>query len=251
MGSSTVWDPQTYARNARFVADLAEPLLEILDPQPRERILDLGCGDGALGEKIAAAGSRVVGVDASAAQLAAARRRNLEVAAMDGERLSFRAAFDAVFSNAALHWMKQPEKVVAGVADCLKPRGRFVGELGGEGNVQTVRAALHARLEKRGIDPWTVDPWYFPAPEAYAALLVRCGFSVDLIELTPRPTPLPGDLLGWLGVFAQPFANCLDEAARHEFLAEIRSDLEPRLRRRDGVWVVDYVRLRFKARRLR
>ena len=168
---------------------------------------------------------------------------------MDGQRLSFRRAFDAAFTNAALHWMKQPENVVAGVADCLRPGGRFVGEFGGYGNVERIRSALHAELRRRGIDPWTVDPWYYPSPEEYAAWLARFGFTIDYIELIPRPTPLPGDVLAWLDMFAQPFTTAIAEDARAEFLAEVRSVLEPSLRRPDGVWIVDYVRLRFKARR--
>jgi len=249
MSSSTVWDPQIYSQNARFVSDLGEPLLNLLDPRPREHILDLGCGDGALTEKIAVLGTRVVGVDASAAQLGAARGRGIDAVAMDGQRLSLRRVFDAVFTNAALHWMKQPEKVVAGVGDCLKPGGRFVGEFGGQGNVETIRSALHAELRRRGIDPWTVDPWYYPSPEEYAALLARFGFTTDYIELIPRPTPLPGDVLAWLDMFAQPFTTAIAEDARPEFLAAVRSVLEPTLRRPDGVWMVDYMRLRFKARR--
>ncbi|HEY6111276.1 MAG TPA: methyltransferase domain-containing protein [Chthoniobacterales bacterium] len=247
--SSTVWDPQTYSQNARFVSDLGEPLLNLLDPLPRERVLDLGCGDGALTEKIAALGSRVVGVDASAAQLVAVRGRGIDAVTMDGHRLGFRRAFDAVFTNAALHWMKQPDKVVAGVAHCLKPSGRFVGEFGGQGNVETIRSALHAELRRRGVDPSTVDPWFFPSSEEYAALLAKFGFTIDYIELIPRPTPLPGDVLPWLDIFAQPFTKAIGEAARPDFIAEVRSRLERSLRRPDGVWIADYVRLRFKARR--
>ena len=192
MSSSTSWNPQTYSQNARFVSDLGEPLLQLLDPRANERILDLGCGDGALTEKIAALGSFVIGVDASAAQVLAAQQRGLLVAVMDGQRLSFKPRFDAVFTNAALHWMREPEKVIEGVANCLKPGGRFVGEFGGKGNVEIIRAALHAALDKRGIDPWTVDPWYYPSPDEYANLLGRFGFNVNYIELIPRPTKLPG-----------------------------------------------------------
>lgn len=243
-----MWDPQTYSQHARFVSDLGERLLDLLGPRSGEQILDLGCGDGALTEKIAALGAWVVGIDASAAQLGATRGRGIEAVAMDGQRLCFHRVFDAVFSNAALHWMKQPESVVAGVAECLKSGGRFVGEFGGRGNVETVRSALHAGLRHRGIDPWMVDPWYYPGPDEYAALLARFGFTTDYIELIPRPTPLPGDVLAWLDMFAQPFSKAIDADGRPEFFAEVRSALEPNLRRPDGVWIVDYVRLRFKAR---
>ena len=142
-------------------------------PQPNESILDLGCGDGALTEKIPAGGCIVVGVDSSVAQIQAARQRSLHVASMDGERLAFHRCFDAVFTNVALHWMKRPDLVVEGVANCLKPGGRFVDELGGKGIVETIREALHDGLRNCGIDPWTVDPWYYPSTEEFSALLRR------------------------------------------------------------------------------
>ena len=158
MANTTSWNPENYAKNARFVADLGEPLLELLAAKAGETILDLGCGDGVLTEKLVTFGCKVFGVDSSLAQLRAARRRNLKVAVMDGQRLSIKNKFDAVFTNAALHWMKQPDKVIEGVARALKPGGRFIGEFGGKGNVETIRAALHSALRKRSIDPWRVDP---------------------------------------------------------------------------------------------
>lgn len=250
MTQSTTWNPDSYAKNARFVSDLGAPLLELLAPKSGELILDLGCGDGALTEKIAAGGAAVFGVDASVAQLQAARRRGLVVAAMDGQRLAVLSKFDAVFSNAALHWMKQPEMVVEGVAHALKPGGRFVGEFGGESNVERIRAALHAALRKRDIDPWTVDPWYYASPDEYTQLLERFGFSVGAIDLVPRPTKLPGDISGWLEVFAQPFSQSVRETERRDFIEEVRRELEPHLRDEHGNWFADYVRLRFHATRV-
>ena len=250
MAQTTTWNPDIYAKNARFVSDLGEPLLQLLDPKPGEVILDLGCGDGVLTEKIIAAGCIVYGCDSSLAQLQAARSRNLPVAVMDGQRLAIKKQrFDAVFTNAALHWMKQAEKVVEGVTNALKPGGRFVGEFGGKGNVDTIRQALHGALRKRGIDPWSVDPWYYASPEEYTELLDRYGFSVDYIELISRPTQLPGDILGWLEVFAQPFTKAVDDFERANFLAELRQQLQPKLQKADGSWYADYVRLRFKAAR--
>lgn len=250
MAQSTTWNPTSYAKNARFVSDLGEPLLAVLDAKPGETILDLGCGDGALTEKIAATGCQVYGCDASAAQLQAARQRGIESFVMDGQQLGLKRRFDAVFTNAALHWMKQAEKVIAGVAAALKPGGRFVGEFGGQGNVETIRQALHAALRRRNIDPWTVDPWFYAAPQEYTELLNRYGFAVSYIELIPRPTNLPGDILGWLEVFAQPFSKAVTESSRKEFLDEVRRELEPTLRAPDGSWYADYVRLRFKATQL-
>src|SRR5262245_7184217 len=211
MARSTSWNPESYAKNARFVSDLGEPLLRLLDAEPGELVLDLGCGDGALTEKIASYGCAVIGVDSSFPQLKAAKDLGLNVAVMDGHQLSFRRQFDAVFTNAALHWMKNPEAVVAGVATSLKPVGRFIGEFGGKGNVERIRSALHGRLRRHAIDPTPIDPWYYPSPEEYSKLLSKTGFTVAYIELIPRPTKLPGDILDWLEIFAQPFTQALTE----------------------------------------
>lgn len=247
MTHTTTWNPASYATNARFVSDLGEPLLELLAGKPGETILDLGCGDGALTEKILAAGCTVYGCDASLAQLLAARNRGATVFVMDGQQTGLKRRFDAVFTNAALHWMKQAEKVVEGVAAALKPGGRFVGEFGGKGNVETIRQALHSALRNRSIDPWAVDPWYYADPQEYTGLLNRHGFTVDYVELIPRPTKLPGDILDWLEVFAQPFSKAVAESQRAEFLDEVRAQLQPKLQKPDDSWYADYVRLRFKA----
>lgn len=249
MNRTTSWNPDTYSKNARFVSDLGEPLLDLLDPQPGELILDLGCGDGALTQKIAAVGSSVIGVDSSLPFVEAAHARGLHVALMDAQQLSLKRHFDAVFSNAALHWMKRPEAVVEGVASCLKLGGRFVGEFGGKGNVATIRNALHACLRHYGVEPWSIDPWYYPSTDEYAGLLTRFGFAIEYIELIPRPTKLPGDILAWLEVFAQPFANSVASDAKIDFLDKVRNSLQADLRQPDGTWYADYVRLRFKAKR--
>ncbi|MGH7888134.1 MAG: SAM-dependent methyltransferase, partial [Candidatus Binatia bacterium] len=157
--------------------------------------------------------------------------------------------FDAVFTNAALHWMKQADKVVSGIASALKSRGRFVGEFGGQGNVENIRQALHSALRRRGVDPWSVDPWYYASPKEYSELLCCHGFAVQYIELIPRPTKLPGDILAWLEIFAQPFTKAVDRAEHGDFLAEVSSALRTKLLKPDGTWYADYVRLRFKATR--
>jgi trans-aconitate methyltransferase len=241
------WIPDRYARNAAFVAELGAPLLDLLDPKPGERILDLGCGDGALTEKIVARGAAVLGVDSSADQVAAARARGLDARIADGHDLVFRAEFDGVLSNAALHWMKRPDAVIAGVWRALRPGGRFVGEMGGEGNVAAVRRALAAAMERRGLDPSAADPWYFPGPAEYRARLEAAGFVVRSIELIPRPTPIPGDIADWLQTFAESFLFAVPEGERPRFLAEVADALVPALRRPGEGWVVDYVRLRFAA----
>jgi SAM-dependent methyltransferase len=243
------WDPERYRTEAGFVAELGLPVVEWLAPKSGERILDLGCGEGALTAKLAALGCDVVGVDASAEQIAAARDAGLDARVVDGQALDFADEFDAVFSNAALHWMKRdPDAVIAGVARALKPGGRFVGEMGGAGNVETIRAALHAELTARGVDPASRDPWYFPTAEDYGARLETAGFAVERIELFERPTPLPGDVSGWLATFAESFLGALPEAERPGALASLTERLAPALRDADGTWSADYVRLRFAAR---
>jgi trans-aconitate methyltransferase len=247
MVPSIEWNPIRYAANARFVSELGEPVLELLAAQPGESILDLGCGDGALTAKIAAGGCAVYGIDSSLPQARAATARGLRTAVMDGRKLAFRKRFDAVFTNAALHWMRPPETVIAGVWSCLKPGGRFVGEFGGQRNVAKARAALHGALRRRGIDPISIDPWYYPSPKEYAELLKTTGFAVHSIQFIPRPTKLPGDIIEWLEIFAQPFIRATPPSDRADFLAEIRAALKPDLLRASGAWVIDYVRLRFSA----
>ncbi len=242
------WNSQTYATNARFVADLGMPLVELLNPQPGDRILDLGCGDGALTIKLQELGGEVVGVDASENLIQAAQALGLNAYVMDGHKLEFDRPFDAVFSNAALHWMKQPEQVIAGVARSLKPGGRFVGEFGGAGNVATIQQALMDGMRALGYDPETVNPWYFPTPEAYQTQLEAGGFDVTQIALIPRPTPLPTGVRGWLETFANPFTQVLPEGARSGFLDTIVKAVEPTLCDAAGQWTADYVRLRFGAR---
>jgi trans-aconitate methyltransferase len=249
MSAGQSWDPDLYARKARFVAELGLPLVERLAPRPGERILDLGCGDGVLTEKLVAQGCTVVGVDASAAQIAAARARGLDARVADGEALTFDAEFDAVFSNAALHWMKRAAAVVDGVWRALRPGGRFVAELGAEGNVALIRAACAEALRRRGLDPDAVDPWYFPTREAYGALLAARGFALESLVLFPRPTPLDGDIAEWLAVFAVAFTSAVAPAERPALVAEVREALRPQLQDERGVWTADYVRLRVVARR--
>lgn len=247
MSQSTSWDPERYAKSARFVSDLGAPLVDMLAPGRGERILDLGCGDGALTERIVARESAVIGIDSSPAQLRAARKRGLRVALMDGHHIGFKQAFDAVFTNAALHWMKRHDEVVGGVWRVLKPGGRFVGEFGGQGNVETIRRALHAGLKKRGLDPQRIDPWVYPSAEEYSSRLAGAGFTVTYVELIPRPTRLPTDITAWLELFAQIFINAVTEPERGRFIDELAGCLEPDLRGPDGHWFADYVRLRFAA----
>lgn len=242
-----VWKAQRYAENARFVSELGAPVLELLAPQRGERILDLGCGDGALTEKLVAAGATVIGVDGAPDMIAAARSRSLDARLMRAEALEFHREFDAVFSNAALHWMREPDVVIGGVARALKPGGRFVGEMGGHGCVAAITVALIAVLARRGVDGVAAIPWYFPTVDDYRAKLEAAGFVADYIALIPRPTPLPTGLGGWLDTFTENFFSRLASQDRPGARREVIEMLRPVLCDSRGRWTADYIRLRFAA----
>lgn len=250
MPAAQTWDPDSYAKNARFVADRGAPVVELLAPLRGQRILDLGCGDGVLTRKLAELGCDVIGVDASEALVRRARELGVDARVMDGEALEpFDVAFDAVFSNAALHWMKAADRVLAGVYRALRPGGRFVAEFGGHRCVETLHRALIAALDRRGYDGRAASPWYFPDTEEYGARLVAAGFEIESIQLIPRPTALPGDVMGWLETFAGSFTRVLPDAERQGYLEEVREATRPHLCDATGAWTADYVRLRFAARK--
>jgi trans-aconitate methyltransferase len=245
------WNSSRYAENARFVSDLGQAVFDLLNPQTGERILDLGCGDGALTEKIVAAGTQVVGVDASPDMVAAAKKRGIDARIMDAYQLSFNSEFDAVFSNAALHWMKRdPDAVIQGVRRALKLGGRFAAEMGGHGCAAAITVALCATLEKFGVtDSASLIPWYFPTTDDYRERLERAGFEVETIAPIPRPTPLPTGMRGWLETFAIPFTKSVAQEKREAFLDEVTERLRPVLCDEKGRWTADYMRLRFLARK--
>lgn len=244
--TSQTWNAAEYDKNARFVSDLGAPVLQLLAPKPNERILDVGCGDGVLTKKIADSGASVVGLDSSPDFCAAARRLGLEVVESSALDMKFSQEFDAVFSNAVLHWIKDADRVIRNIAAALRPGKRFVAEMGGHNCIQTIRQALIDELRHRGYDGDAADPWYFPTPEAYRARLEKAGFDVRYIALIPRPTPLPGDIIDWLTTFAQCFTAILPQAERMDYLHSVRARIQPRLCEA-GKWTADYTRLRFEA----
>jgi len=241
------WSPSGYAYHAAFVPALGAGILEKLAPVAGERILDLGCGDGSLTEQLIQRGARVVGVDASPDMVAAARARGIDAQVMDATQLTFEAEFDAVFSNAVLHWIHDQDAVLAGVARALVWGGRFVAEFGGFTNIAAIAVALRAVLGNRGLS--FNRHWYYPTPAAYSALLERHGFAVELATLFPRPTPLPTGMAGWLHTFGKGALGALPEQERAEVEREIIDLLKPSLCDEQGNWTADYVRLQVIGRK--
>ena len=243
------WNPETYARDAAFVQELAEGVLEWLAPQPAERILDLGSGDGQLTQRIAAAGASVVGIDASSEMVAAARARGVKADQGPAEKLPYPDhIFDAVFSNAVLHWVRGQDEMLLQVRRVLRPGGRFVAEMGGHGNIAAIRVAFAAVLARHGFAGLGDRGNYYPTLEAYTSRLERHGFTVKRILLFPRPTLLnDGGMTGWLNTFCRGALDNLPEDLREKTVQETVALLAPALRDHDGRWTADYVRLRFIA----
>lgn len=247
-----MWNPNLYDQNHAFVWHFGSDLIEWLAPQAGERILDLGCGTGHLTARIAAAGAEVTGIDAAPAMVARARANypalRFEVA--DGATFRSDSPFDAIFSNAALHWMCDAAAVVESMRLALRPGGRLVAEFGGAGNIATILAALGEALAVAGHDAAVArNPWYFPTLGAYATLLEGAGFRVHRAAHFDRPTPLAEGEAGlrhWLAMFAGPFFAAIPPADHAAIIEGVEARLRPRLWR-DGRWVADYVRLRVVA----
>lgn len=241
------WSAATYEQNGRFVANLADDVFALLHPQPGERILDLGCGDGFLTKRIARSGAIAVGIDSAPDLLRAALARGVDARLGSGEHLPFRNEFDAVFSNAALHWMFDQDAVLSGVRTSLRPAGRFVAEMGGHGNVAAVRTALRSAVAPFGLDAEAAGHNIFFTADEYRAILEQHGFHVQSIALVPRPTPLPSGVVGWVETFRRSLLDQLTPEQQQAVLAHIAELLKPILCDREGVWHADYVRLRFHA----
>ncbi len=243
------WNPALYAAHASFVPALGAPVLDMLAPKPGERILDLGCGDGVLTEKLVAAGATVIGIDADKAMVAAALEKGLDARVMNARALSFDAEFDAVFSNAALHWVGAPQQVTAGVVKALKPGGRYVGEFGGHGNIAAIRTALRAVLKAHGFRVEPQETSYYPTAEAFRVVLEQAGLNVGFCEIIPRPTPLPSGMSAWLNTFRAGFIDSagVPPEKRGQIIEDVRALLRPILADDAGNWTADYVRIRFAA----
>lgn len=249
------WDADAYDGDHAFVYEYGEALLDLLGPTAGERVLDLGCGTGHLTATVAESGASAVGVDRSGEMLAEAQSAHpgLPFVRGDVRRLPFEGSFDAVLSNAVLHWVDESDQdaALSSVREALRPGGRFVAELGGAGNVARITAAVEVELDGRGYE--TGDPWHFPSVGEYAARLEEHGFEVRLARLFDRPTELEGGEAGlenWLRMFADGLVESVPEPER----AGVRAAVADRLRGElfeDGVWTADYRRLRFVAVRER
>ena len=239
------WTSESYRENAAYVPALGAAVFALLNPRAGERILDVGCGEGSLTEKISATGATVVGIDASAEMVAAATARGIDARVIDAERLPFEHEFDAVFSNAALHWVRDHDAMLAGVHRALKPGGRFVAEFGGHGNIAAIQVAIRSVLAHRG---WNTNVHrYYATPAEYTARLEAHGFSVVQIDLIPRPTPLPTGMRGWLETFERATLDGIPPEQRESFLQEVEDVLREEVCDSYGSWTAHYVRLRFLA----
>jgi trans-aconitate methyltransferase len=251
-GSETRWDSTLYDESFGIITRLGAGVVELLAPQPGERIIDLGCGTGALTAQIAAAGAEVLGIDASEAMIARAKELypELRFEIGNGEDFTVEVPVNAVFSNAALHWMSPPESVAASVAQTLEPGGRFVAEMGGSGNIAIIVAATYQALAEEGIPRERVhNPWYFPTIGEYASLLERAGFEVRFMQLFDRPTPLddcPNGIADWLRMFGGDLLAPVPPDRRTRVQDRVNELTWPRLKQ-EGRWVADYRRLRFMA----
>ena len=258
--SQDSWNTSLYEKNHAFVWQYGESLVELLAPQAGERILDLGCGTGQLTAKIAESGAFVQGIDSSLSMIDTAKVNypHISFAAADARDFQVEEPLDAVFSNAVLHWIKQPEAAIDCVAKALKPGGRFVAEFGGKGNVGAIVRTILSVLSEIGCEePESLNPWYFPSIGEYAGLLENHGFEVSYAVLFDRPTLLEGGSAGmvnWIEMFASGFLSGLSDDVRAAELSRRESHViatvEERLRSMlysDGNWIADYRRIRIVA----
>lgn len=254
VNAASRWSPADYALNAGFVPALGAAALALLEPQPNEFIIDIGCGDGALTRSIASAGARVIGIDASPEMVEAARAKGIDAFVADAQALDLEkqaarfGAFDAAFSNAALHWMLDPAAVARGVFALLRPGGRFVGELGGAGNLAILRQALRDELTGRGHPLPEEDPQWYPTAGEFNTVYADAGFRDISTSLIERPTALPAGVAGWVKTFRTGVLDLagVSPADRDAVAEAVERRVTQALQRDDGGFNADYVRLRFK-----
>jgi SAM-dependent methyltransferase len=250
--TAITWDAKLYDDKHSFVWEKAKGVVELLSPKAGERILDLGCGTGRLTAEIAATGADVIGIDLSPEMISEARAqfRDVHFEVVDARHMHFERKFDAVFSNAVLHWITQPELVVQAVARALVPGGRFIAEFGGKRNVSRLLAAINRAYAKFGIeDGLANNTWYYPSVAEYSSLLEREGLEVREAKLFDRPTRLEDGEKGlevWIRMFVKFALDRFPAERQQEFLREIEEQARPELFR-NGNWELDYRRLRIAA----
>jgi len=251
-GQTSTWDSELYQSSHAFVWQFGRDLLTMLMPKAGERILDVGCGTGQLTAEIAESGAQVVGLDQSAEMIKAAKQNfpDLRFEVADIAATTYNSEFDAVFSNAALHWVRNQEGAVTAIARALKPSGRFVFEMGGRGNIGQIWNAATQALAEMGVqNPEKLSPWFYPSIAEYAPMLESRGLLVTFAVLFDRPTPLEGGeqgLRAWLEMFATFASHLLTPGQREEFMRRIEELARPALFH-NGEWTVDYKRLRMIA----
>ena len=241
--STSKWDAGDYARVGGFVAELGGAALDLLDPKPGERILDVGCGEGTLTKRVLERGATVLGIDNSPQMIAAARANGVDALLLAAEDMQFFAEFDAAFSNAALHWVLEKEQAARAIFRALKPGSRFAGEMGGEGNLEKLREALDEELIIRGyVPPVEASNWY-ASPDEFARVYEAAGFDEIDARLIERPTPIEHGVAEWVTTFRRGW---LDRAQVPE---NERAEIAAAIADRVGSNVADYVRLRFIMRK--
>jgi trans-aconitate 2-methyltransferase len=249
------WNAGLYDASHAFVWEFGRDLLALLAPQSGERILDAGCGTGHLTAGIAQAGAHVLGIDRSAAMIDQARANfpELRFETREIADLSYDAEFDAIFSNAVLHWVQPPEAAAAALSRALKPGGRVVFEFGGHGNVRILVDTAYRALRQLGVQrPERLNPWYYPSIAEYSAVLESSGIEVTYALLFDRPTPLQDGERGlenWYRMFGSRLMEPLDDGQRADFFRLTGEYAAPYLLR-DGNWTADYRRLRIAGRKM-
>jgi len=245
------WNPTLYDNSHDFVSKYGEGILSYLNPKPGETILDLGCGTGDLTKEIFLSGANVVGVDNSADMIAKARTKypDIEFQQMDARKLKFDTRFDAIFSNAVLHWIPEKEKVIERMHSLLKENGRIVLEFGGKGNNQQMLKALRDSFKKRGFyDNAKIDFWYYPSIGEYTTELEKLNFRVIHATHFDRITPLKSSqgIKDWFLMFGNYFFVGIPDTEKEEILNEVQNNLTV-THFIDGVWNADYKRIRIVA----
>ncbi|MDQ7047397.1 MAG: methyltransferase domain-containing protein [Sulfurovum sp.] len=246
MSNTNKWNADKYNKHADFVSNLAFPVIELLNPKENEKILDLGCGDGTLAVEIEKFNAQVIAVDLSESMVAKTQEKGIQASVMSATELTFQKEFDAVFSNAVLHWVKDSDKSIKKIFSSLKPKGRLIAEFGGYGNIKFLTDAMQKVFNEHKEFGTFNNPWNFPKNTDYKQLLEDNKFNVEYIELIPRPTKID-DISNWLDIFANGIISHLTQEQQSVFKQEVREILKPKIYSEKDGWVADYVRLRLKA----